>query len=546
MLQEHADKLLLEPATPARDRQISRIVDQAIRICNRIKDSSEEDQEVSEVVAVKRAREQEECQRLARLYDLKSIVMSVGEMADGTDSTGYAAALVDKGDALARMMGREEDALLTYDQALVILGYDDSITAAQEAELADALQVAQILNKKGLLLMQQSMKAGKNVADFDQTLSCFAKGRKIAEQRADIQRPETCQYFSLSADMLESEGVCCQHLERSDEAVQKFEESLARKISISETEISEILMRLRTIFNGTETPASTNGPATVARVLSLLCKKRPSELLSAGKHGSDIDSVMEVVEQMRGADSSAGYSFLHIQEWGAACLSAFWMMDIQQSRAPYFTASDVDSAIHALLSALRGHRNHANIVQHTMQALLSFADKSSLLLSSKLRDQIILTVLGALDMHKSNINVQEPGLKCIQHWLNLDPRAFLIEQHDENEVRALLTALVDAAVAKMQSDTHVINKCLDHGAVKTLLSCLENETAADSALEILVTLSVSDGIFAKAMAYSGAQGAIERAMKTHASHENIQKNATVCMDKCREWFSKALEQRDGM
>ena len=59
MLQEHADKLLLEPATPARDRQISRIVDQAIRICNRIKDSSEEDQEVSEVVAVKRAREQE-------------------------------------------------------------------------------------------------------------------------------------------------------------------------------------------------------------------------------------------------------------------------------------------------------------------------------------------------------------------------------------------------------------------------------------------------------------------------------------------------------
>ena len=95
---------------------------------------------MSEVVAVKRAREQEECQLLARLYDLKSIVMSVGEMADGTDSTGYAAALVDKGDALARMMGREEDALLTYDQALVILGYDDSITAAQEAELADALQ----------------------------------------------------------------------------------------------------------------------------------------------------------------------------------------------------------------------------------------------------------------------------------------------------------------------------------------------------------------------------------------------------------------------
>ena len=88
MLQEHADKLLLESATPARDRQISRIVDQAIRICNRIKDSGEEDQEVAEDLAVKRAREEEEHQRLARLYDLKSIVMSVGEIADATDSTG--------------------------------------------------------------------------------------------------------------------------------------------------------------------------------------------------------------------------------------------------------------------------------------------------------------------------------------------------------------------------------------------------------------------------------------------------------------------------
>ena len=558
MLQEQADKLLLEPPTPARDRQINRIVDQAIRICNRTKDSREEDQELAEEQDVKRAREEEERQRLARLYDLKSILMTSGEISD---EAGYAAALVEKGDALARMMSKEQDALVIYDQALVILGYDDSMTGAQEAELTDALQVVRLLNRKGLLLMQQNKEAAKSASDFEKALECFAKGRKIAESRVDVHDVQTCLYFSLSADMLESEGLCYQHLQKPNDAVQKFEESLARKISVPGTQVSEILYHLWTILNGEQPPVSTAAP--VVRVLSILCKKRPPELF-AGKHVSDVDSVSAVVEVMSETDALVGYSLIHFQEWGAAALRAFWTIDRQDMeaglqassgnpRAPYYTSNDVDIAIHALLSALIRHRDHANIVHHTMQALLCFADGRGPFPSRKLREEIILTVLVALDMHKSNILVQIPGLACVRHWLQVDPRAFLLtntgqadtrkKREHQDEVREVLDTLIDCTVFKMASDTHVINKCLEHGAVRTLLLCLENESASDSALEILVMFS-SDATFAKAMAFSGAQVAIERAMTRHASHESIQKNALVCMDKCREWFSKALEQKD--
>jgi creatine kinase len=565
MLQEHAEKLLLEPPTPARDRQINRIVEQAIRICNRIKDSREEDQETAGEQDVKRVREEEECQRLSRLYYLKSIMMTSGEI---THDAGYAAALAEKGDAFARMMSKEQDALVIYDQALVILGYDESMTGAHEEELADALQVARLLNRKGLLLMQQNKEAVKNASDFDKALECFTKGRKIAESRVDIHKVKTCLYFSLSADMLESEGLCYQHLKKPNDAVQKFEESLARKISIPGTRVSGILQHLWTILNGEQPPISTCGAAQVARVLSILCKKRPPELF-AGKHVSDVDSVSAVVEVMSNTDASVGYSLIHFQEWGAATLRAFWRIDRQDMvagllqassenpRSPYYTANDVGIAIHALLSALIRHRDHANIVHHTMQALLCFADGQGPFPSRKLREEIILTVLVALHMHKSNILVQIPALACIRHWLQMDPRAFLLtsigqadtgkkrEQQDEDEVREVLATLIDCTVVKMASDTHVINKCLEQGAVKTLLLCLENESTSDSALEILVMFS-SDATFAKAMAFSGAQVALERAITRHASHESIQKNALVCMDKCREWFSRALEQKDGI
>ena len=122
-LQEHADMLMLEPQSPARDIQIKSITEQAIRICNRIKDSNSSLSSTVEHDSVdsssKKIWEEEQQQRLVRLYDLRSIAMTEGQDAESLDSKEYASALIEKGDALSEMADGKTDAASAYDQALL-------------------------------------------------------------------------------------------------------------------------------------------------------------------------------------------------------------------------------------------------------------------------------------------------------------------------------------------------------------------------------------------------------------------------------------------
>ena len=126
-LQAHAERLMFEPECRARDRQIQTTVEQAIRISNRIKDRkafrSDEYQQLQDSTGVAPKETQEEEQKLLRLYDLASIVMTPEQ---DMDLCTFAEMLTEKGELFASAYGKEEDAIALYDEALVILGYETS------------------------------------------------------------------------------------------------------------------------------------------------------------------------------------------------------------------------------------------------------------------------------------------------------------------------------------------------------------------------------------------------------------------------------------
>ena len=158
-----ADFLFQEAESAARDMTLEKIVARAIRVYNRIKSAGQ--------------TTENERQGLARLYELASIVMRRGRrqeflgdfssplncfFRDGliTDRHGliisdlaeYALVLMDKAEALAQI-GQEDDAILDFDHALGIFGYDASRPATRTNHVR---QVCTLLNKKGIILMQVS------------------------------------------------------------------------------------------------------------------------------------------------------------------------------------------------------------------------------------------------------------------------------------------------------------------------------------------------------------------------------------------------------
>jgi len=107
---------------------------------------------------------------------------------------------------LAHSEGHEQDALLVYDRALRVFGYEAS---QKQFAITDAYDISLLLSKEGKLLMQRVQNAGAETAAleffgeticfrrlrrsititsanyFESALKCFGQGRSIAEDRVD-------------------------------------------------------------------------------------------------------------------------------------------------------------------------------------------------------------------------------------------------------------------------------------------------------------------------------------------------------------------------
>jgi tetratricopeptide (TPR) repeat protein len=636
-LQAHAERLMFEPECRARDRQIQTTVEQAIRISNRIKDRkafrSDEYQQLQDSTGVAPKETQEEEQKLLRLYDLASIVMTPEQ---DMDLCTFAEMLTEKGELFASTYGKEEDAIALYDEALVILGYE---TSQKPFEGNNFRQVADLLNKKGLVLIQRGKRCSENVGDFETALESFQKGRLVTEARLDQDQIVNFD-LQLSADILENEGILLyRELQRPKDAQSKLEESLARKVAIVGAEgpgVDGTLKHLWVIIKGLsdfnidihkDEEELISRCSSIFRVHQILCKRRPSDLLSGldGIKSSinsffeqffDTNTISEVVAALSGGEDGLSSSSPAIYEWGAAALRAVFVVGAINGKK--YENKEVDIVIKALLSAAKRQGDHPGVALQTMETFLLLRGQGSSAIRSNLRQEIILAILVILGVHKSHADVRLPALEVLQYLVRkyddaifnatdrvadggknervanvslqvaVDGNSKLVDQlknvilslervggrsesdceyastmsrvqadlsvafsnSKKLEEMARAAAATKAAepkeyldVDKALEDSRILKLAISEGAVKLLLSCLDNVLTADPALQILAMISENEHkivaeSFAKSVAYADGQVIIERCMQAHATHPAIRMNGKICLEKCNDWFTK--------
>ena len=644
-LQAHAERLMFEPECRARDRQIQTTVEQAIRISNRIKDRkafrSDKYHQLQDSNGVAPKETQEEEQKLLRLYDLASIVMTPEQ---DMELCTFVEMLTEKGELFASTYGKEEDAIALYDEALVILGYE---TSQKPFEGNNFRQVAELLNKKGLVLIQLGKRCRENVGDFEAALESFQKGRLVTEARLDQDQIVNFD-LQLSADILENEGILLyRELQRPKDAQSKLEESLARKVAIVGADgpgVDGTLKHLWVIIKGLSdfnidihkdeaaTEELLSRCSSIFRVHQILCKRRPSDLLSGldGIKSSinsffeqffDTNTISEVVAALSGGEDGLSSSSPAIYEWGAAALRAVFVVGAINGKK--YENKEVDIAIKALLSTAERQGDHPGVALQTMETFLLLRDQGSSAVRSNLRQEIILAILVILGVHKSHADVRLPALEVLQYLVRkyddtifnatdraadgcknervanvsderiplqvaVDANSKLVDQlknvilsservggNSESgceyastmsrvqadlsvafsnskklEEMARAAAATKAAepkeyldVDKALEDSRILKLAISEGAVKILLSCLDNVLTADPALQILVMISEHEHeivaeSFAKSVAYADGQVIIQRCMQAHATHPAIQMNGRSCLEMCNDWFTK--------
>jgi len=79
-------------------------------------------------------------------------------------SSEFAGFLVEKGDMLAHSERQVQEALLVYDRALRVFGYEAS---QKQFAVKDANDISLLLSKKGKLLMQRVQNAGAETAALE-------------------------------------------------------------------------------------------------------------------------------------------------------------------------------------------------------------------------------------------------------------------------------------------------------------------------------------------------------------------------------------------
>jgi len=97
---------------------------QVIRICNRIEDSNTADANAYQTPAspsLHVVKQEKFKKRLLRLYDLACVVKMETPVQRSSEFAGF---LVEKSDMLAHSEGQVQDALLVYDRALRVFGYE--------------------------------------------------------------------------------------------------------------------------------------------------------------------------------------------------------------------------------------------------------------------------------------------------------------------------------------------------------------------------------------------------------------------------------------
>ena len=395
-LHAHAEFMVRGPASPTRNTHIEAIIRRAITICHRIEENPASGKE-------------QDTHRLARLYDLASIVMAV-------DESGYAEMLVEKSQSQAHI-GNNLAAVTLLDQALCLMG-DQKSNAKLTGSERTKERVANVLYKKGLLLTK--------TGELQQALHCLVKGLTLAEACATNSQ-------LLEADILKAMGVVVvmrgSHLTETMKSLilssYLFEEALSRQIcTLRDTDRkndarqvvdASLLDHLRNACRnvGGLTPAAARENSDhigliPCRIFKVMTGQKFST--STTLHVADVIHTMldEAASSCRTPLSSL------IGEWGARALVALLNHDEH-------LVVEARPVIETLLEVIKAHSADALVVGECLKGLLSVlkAEQTVKVDPSGMADHVIKSILEVLDVHNPmshNVQVLETAL-MVMHRL---------------------------------------------------------------------------------------------------------------------------------
>ena len=503
------------------DKHIEEISARAIRICNQVRGECVEKVDIL----------------LSKLYDLASIFMNVGH-EDGPRK--YCQMLIEKGDTLSTT---QEDTLLAvapYDQALNILGCDETkkILGGRQA-----IQEATLLHRKGALLKQ----AGYH----DQALKCLAKAMRLTEM-AIGSKGDPHNVILIVTILREMGAIMIKHeAEKFLEAQRSFhhiymassllEEALIRYVTIPDLKCppdASLLVLLRLVCNqpGTNTPQSLsrNFPYRIFRIFSLSQVSKTPIMFDEPSALSDVlHSLASAAFGNRASPS--------IAEWSARAVTEILSRNHKQTIVPDDSISMIE-AMNVLVKLMETHLANPAVIGEVCRALLSILHSNQA--PASLGDRVESACIDALDVHKHNFNVISPALKVL-HWLEREAQVRGVEQDTASRVNECAQQLAYDHqfyfVRQLLKSLDAV--CHDPAHCSLALTVLE-------IMETLVNDHITGDVHQRALVSCEGRHLIREAMEAQPDDELIQKCGNRVLDKCKaqvqgtemcEWAQAQIE-----